>query len=90
VRRNFGFARHTVRIALCQDMRKPERLGAQYRRVLSRLRLLFEVGDAAEDLEDHAEIAVRAEVCDPDAFEFPLRTTLVPRLASIASISSKL
>src|ERR1019366_1956787 len=48
---------------------KPERLRAQYLRVLSRVRLLFEVGHAAEDLEDHPEIAVRAEVCNPDAFE---------------------
>lgn len=36
---------------------------------LSRVRLLFEVGHAAEDLEDQPEIALSAEVCDPDAFE---------------------
>src|ERR1700691_1421602 len=42
---------------------------AQYLRVLSRVRLLFEVGHAAEDLKGHPEIAVRAEVCNPDAFE---------------------
>jgi hypothetical protein len=32
--------------------------------------LLFLIWQAAEDLQDHSEIAIRAEVCDLDAFEF--------------------
>ena len=48
---------------------KPQRLRAQSVRVLSRARPLCEVGHAAEEFEDSPEIAVSAEVCDPDIFE---------------------
>jgi hypothetical protein len=40
-----------------------------FRSLSSRVGLPIEVGHAAEDLQDHPEIAVRAEVCNPDAFE---------------------